>query len=290
MIDKDVYRVLTLSLTDSVFKSFYCSCCRACDSKSSGCIFSVPNPILLDQEWIVLNNHSSTNSFLSYESFRDLLSIGKERMDHIYPKGVTLFHEGSLQPYTHPNAYLTTDVSFKLIPCLYTDIHNIYKIYSILSSYASLANHTVVWQCRWISSIPQIQFQMVDITKAPKERAFYSLNLSIQDGTKDSGKTLEALSSIPKNAYNAKIVVPDSLDIVYWNKAQTQTHQKELIDRLRSLRKMTSQTIELLGLYCVKLLQGQYRLESLRQEINNLKWPLFIRSTDQKKKDLNVRH
>ena len=142
MSDQDIYQVMTLSLTDSVFKSFYCSCCRACDSKSSACIFPVPKPIVLDQEWIVLSYHLSANSFLSYEAFSHLLTIGKERMMSVYPKGATLFHEGSLQPYSHPNAYLSSDVSFPFTPCPYTEIHKIYKLYSILESNRIV----VVWE------------------------------------------------------------------------------------------------------------------------------------------------
>ena len=290
--DQDIYHVLTLSLSDSVFKSFYCSCCRACDSKSSACIFPVPKPIVLDQEWIVLSYHLSTNSFLSYEAFSNLLTIGKERMMSIYPKGVTLFHEGSLQPYHHPNAYLTSDVSFPLTPCPYIDIHKIYKLYSSLSSYASLTHHTVVWQCRWISSVPRIQFRLVDLDKVSKERAFYSLNIGIgiQDGKKDSGKKLEGLVSIPDDVYSSEIVIPDSLDITHWNKLQSQTHRRELVDQLRSLREMTSQNIYLLGLYIVKLLQGGYSPTQVQQEIESLKWPLLIRSKGQTKKDPNVLH
>jgi len=284
MSDQDIYQVMTLSITDSVFKSFYCSCCRACDSKSPACIFPVPKPIVLDQEWIVLSYHLSTNSFLSYEAFSNLLTIGKERMMSVYPKGVTLFHEGSLQPYSHPNAYLTSDVSFPLTPCPYTEIHKIYKLYSILASYASLTNHTVVWQCRWISSVPQVQFRLVDKDKAFKERAFYSLNLALRDGMKDSGKKLEALDSIPDDVYSSEIVFPDSLDITHWNKLQSQMHQRGLVDRLRSLLEMTQTNIYLLGLYIVKLLQGGYSPKQIQQEIESLKWPLLIQSKGQKKK------
>jgi len=290
MSDQDIYQVMTLSITDSVFKSFYCSCCRACDSKSPACIFPVPKPIVLDQEWIVLSYHLSTNSFLSYEAFSNLLTIGKERMMSVYPKGVTLFHEGSLQPYSHPNAYLTSDVSFPLTPCPYTEIHKIYKLYSILASYASLTNHTVVWQCRWISSVLQVQFRIVDQDKAFKERAFYSLNLALRDGMKDSGKKLEALDSIPDDVYSSEIVFPDSLDITHWNKLQSQTHQRGLLDRLRSLREMTQPNIYLLGLYIVKLLQGGYSPKKIQQEIESLKWPLLIRSKGQKKKGPSALH
>ena len=286
--DQDVYQVLTSSLTDSVFKSFYCSCCRACDSKSSACIFPVPKPIVLDQEWLVLSYHLSTNAFLSYEAFSNLITIGKERMLSLYPKGVTLFHEGFLQPYHHPNAYLTSDISFPLTPCPYTDIHKIYTLYSILASYASLTNRTVAWQCRWTSNFPQVQFRLVDLDKAPKERAFYSLNISILNGLKDSGKKLSSLVSIPDDAYDSEILVPDSLDITHWNKLQTQTRQRELVDHLRSLREMSSQTIYLLGLYSLKLLQGGYHLSQLKQDIEYLKWPLLIRSKGLKKKGQNV--
>ena len=288
--DQDVYQVLTSSLTDSVFKSFYCSCCRACDSKSSACIFPVPKPIVLDQEWVVLSYHLSTNAFLSYEAFSNLVTIGKERMLSLYPKGVTLFHEGSLQPYHHPNAYLTSDTSFPLTRCPYTDIHKIYRLYSILASYASLTNHTVVWQCRWTSSLPQVQFRLVDLDKVSKERAFYSLNISILNGLKDSGKKLSGLVSIPDDAYDSEILVPDSLDITHWNKLQTQIRQRELVDHLRSLREMTltPQTIYLLGLYSLKLLQGGYPLNQLKQDIEYLKWPLLIRSKGLKKKGQNV--
>jgi hypothetical protein len=256
---------------------------------------------VLDQEWIVLSYHLSTNSFLSYEAFSHLLTIGKERMMSVYPNGATLFHEGSLQPYSHPNAYLSSDVSFPFSPCKYTEIHKIYKLYSILSSYASLTNHTVVWQCRWIASVPRVQFRFVDQTKAFKdhspliasafkERAFYSLNLGIRDGMKDSGTQLDGLVSIPDAAYSSEIVLPDSLDITHWNKLQSQTHQRGLIDRLRSLREMTQPNIYLLGLYSVKLLQGGYSPKQLQQEIESLKWPLLIRSRDQKKKGPSVPH
>ncbi len=288
MNDQDVYQVLTSSLTDSVFKSFYCSCCRACDSKSSACIFPVPKPIVLDQEWIVLSYHLSTNSFLSYEAFSNLLTIGKERMLSVYPKGTTLFHEGSLQPYSHPNAYLSSDVSFQLTPCPYTEIHKIYKLYSILASYASLTNHTVVWQCRWMSSLPQVQFRLVNLDKSSEERAFYSLNLSIRNGLKDSGKKIEGIVSIPDKAFDSEVLIPDSLDITHWNKLQTQTRQRELVDRIRSLLEMSSQNIYLLGLYSIKLLQGGYPLTKLKQVIQSLKWPLLIQSKDRKKKGQNV--
>jgi hypothetical protein len=310
--DRDIYHVLTLSLTDSVFKSFYCSCCRACDSKSSACIFPIPKPIVLDQEWIVLSYHLSTNSFLSYEAFSNLLTIGKERMMSLYPKGVTLFHEGSLQPYSHPNAYLSSDVSFPFTPCPYTEIHKLYKLYSILASYASMTNHAVVWQCRWMSSVPRVQFRFVDLDKASKdhspliasersstspqagsafkERAFYSLNLEIHDRIKDSGKQLDGLVPIPDEVYSSEIVFPDSLDITHWNKLQSQTHQRGLVDRLRSLREMTQYNIYLLGLYSVKLLQGGYSPKQIQQEIEALKWPLLIRSRGQKKKGPSALH
>ncbi len=282
--ENDVYYVLTESLSDSVIKSFYCSCCRACSSSSSACIFPIPKPILLDQEWIVLSYHLSNNSFLSKEAFTHLLVLAKERMESLYPKGITLFHEGTLQPYAHPNAYLTTDQSFPFKPSPYTDIEKLYRLYSSLATYAQSTSKTIVWQCRWKESYPQIEFRLVNLEKASKEKGFYSLGLTINPDTKQKDRSipLKALIEIPDKAHQTPILVPDSLDILHWNKDQCHRHQRVLLEKLRSLHSLSPDTIYLLGLYSVKLLQGGYRPEQLKQDILSLKWPSLIQSYNQR--------
>ncbi len=286
--ETDVYYVLTQSLTDSVFKSFYCSCCKSCSSSSSACIFPIPNPILLNQEWIVLTYHLSDNSFLSHEAFTHLLTLGKERMFSDYPKGVTLFHEGALQPYSHPNVYLTSDTSFHFYPIPYNDIDKLYRVYASLATYAQLTKHTVVWQCRWTSPFPQIEFRLVQLNKANPSTIFYSLGLQVENGKKDSGVYLNGLVDIPEEAYTTQVIFPDSLDILHWNKEQCKQQQRVLIKKLKSLNHLSSANIYCLGLYSIKLLQGGYNPETLKQDVLSLKWPSLIRSKGQKRKDPNV--
>ena len=296
--ETDVYYVLTQSLTDSVFKSFYCSCCKSCSSPSSACIFPIPTPLLPNQEWIVLTYHLSENAFLSREAFTHLLTLGKERMVSEYTTGVTLFHEGALQPYSHPNAYLTSDTSFSFNPSPYRDIDKLYRVYASLATYARQTEHAVVWQCRWVDSFPRMQFQMVRLSEASPSDTFYSLRLRRDKGQKDTDIQLKGLVRIPDDAYATQVLFPDSLDILHWNKEQCRRHQRVLLDALKSFNRLSpddpsvKDAIYLLGLYSVKLLQGGYRPEQLKEDILSLKWPsrMLRRSAGQKKPGLSVPH
>lgn len=276
---KDIYQLLLLSISSSIFKTFFCPCCSF--NKTRGILknhlfstderiqdiyctrdpaFNIDlqeieihlphNSILPGQLRIMPSHHVCDNGFLTKDVFMSFIQV-------VQKFNVVLVHEGKAQDcFGHANAYITTNLLFPFNSNTSSNLEEMYTQYEQLAYKYYNSKYTIVWQCRLDSNnLPQSEFKLIN-TEKRNPNCFYSIqtyiNLSEEENIPENLFD-DIYEEIPKIDFKIS-KYPQLLELTKMNTETVLANKTNLLNIVKYLDSTSVQSINLYSVTLTKLL------------------------------------